>query len=90
MSLIGPKSAVIGGIFGEWSAIDSLETTFWNNRNIHNIPTKVCTLGDFNILVNYLLEISGRKIEVEREIEQSLENSTPNPLLNTNGVNNEE
>lgn len=90
LSLIGPKSAVIGGIFGEWSAIDSLETTFWNNRNINSIPTKVCTLGDFNILVNYLLEISGRKIEVEREIEQSLENSTPNPLLNTNGGNNEE
>ena len=86
LTLIGPHSAVIGGRFGEWTAPNDLETTYWGNIS----DSKVCTLGDFNILVNYLLEISGRKIEVEREIEQSLQNTIPNPLSNNIGENNEE
>ncbi len=89
LSLIGPNSAVIGGRFGEWSASDDLDTTYWKTRIINEVPTKVCTLGDFNTLVDYLLEISGRKLEVEREIEQSLESNTPNPLSNGNGESNE-
>ena len=89
LSLLGPKSAVIGGRYGEWEADDSLETIYWNIRDINGTPTKVCTLGDFNILVNYFLEISGRKIEVEKEIEESLKNTIPNPLSSDNGENNE-
>ena len=87
LTLYGPKSAVIGGVFREWSASDELVTTFWDERGDDG---KVFTLGDFNILVNYLLETSGRKIEVEREIEKSLEQTVENPIIANTEVTDEE
>ncbi len=88
LTLFGPNSAMIGGRLGEWSASSAnLEKTYWKNRDINGTPTKVCTLGDFNVLVEYLLEISGRKLEVEREIEESLKNTLVNPLSNVGEEN---
>ncbi len=81
LTLYGPKSAVIGGIFREWEAKEDLITTYWNIREPDT--EKLFLLGDFNILVQYLLEISGRKVEVEREIEKALEKTMANPLSNT-------
>lgn len=86
LTLYGPKSAVIGGMFKEWNADKDLIATYWNERGSDG---KVCTLGDFNILVNYLLETSGRKIEVEREIEKSLDQTIANPILANSEVTNE-
>lgn len=87
LTLYGPKSAVIGGMFREWNADKDLISTYWNERGKDG---KVCTLGDFNILVNYLLETSGRKIEVEREIEKSLDQTIANPIIANGEVANEE
>ena len=87
LTLYGPKSAVVGGMFREWSASEDLDTTYWKERGDEG---KVCTLGDFNVLVNYLLETSGRKIEVEREIEKSLEQTIINPIIANDEIANEE
>ena len=73
LALYGPNSAVIGGIYGDWSVYDdNFERTYWKDKRL--------TLGDFDTLVNYLLEISGRKNDVEKEIEKALEKNIPNPV----------
>lgn len=89
LTIYGPKSAVIGGTFGEWNDSDDIETTFWKKRNNEDAQNSLL-LGDFNILVNYLLEISGRRIEVERDIEKALEEKAENPIGINNGESNEE
>ncbi|MGE4399951.1 MAG: SIR2 family protein [Campylobacterales bacterium] len=73
LALYGPNSAVIGGVYGAWGAQgDSFKPTYWKDNGL--------ALGDFNILVNYLLEISGKKNDVEKEIEKALEKNIPNPV----------
>lgn len=73
LALYSPNAAVIGGIYGAWGAQDdSFERTYWKSKKL--------ALGDFDTLVNYLLEISGRKADVEKEIEKALEKNIPNPV----------
>lgn len=77
LALYGPKSAVIGGSLGEWEETDEkFFSTYWSEIS----GEKVFTLGDFDKLVTFLLEISGRKIEMEAEIEKAVEQSILNPL----------
>ena len=80
-ALYGPTGAVIGARALSWDTKEMEKdtiSTFWD-RNDKN-PDGYFTLGDFNILGAYLLEISGRKKEIESEIKQLIEESTPNPL----------
>ena len=80
--MYGPNSAVIGGIPGKWIEPDeTFSATYWSERN----GEKVFTLGNFNILGNFLLEISGRKSEIEADIEKGIEQSIKNPLSGNEG-----
>lgn len=83
LALYGPKSAVIGGVLGDWDEKDeTFSSTYWANRG----EEKVFTLGDFSQLVNFLLEISGRKTQMETELEKAVEQSIPNPLSGEEGT----
>ncbi len=74
-ALYGPKNAVIGGINSDWGGIkDDFSSTFWSKEH------KSFTLGDFNTLGEFLLEISGRKSEMESEIKEAISDSIDNPL----------
>jgi len=83
LALYGPNSAVIGGIHGEWTEHDkTFSSTYWSDRD----GKMVFTLGDFNKLGDFLLEISGRKNEIEADIEKGIEQSIDNPLSGKEGT----
>jgi len=75
LALYGPKSAVLGGINSNWGGVkDDFSATFWSKEY------QSFALGDFNTLGEFLLEISGRKNEMESEIEEATSDSIKNPL----------
>jgi len=63
---IGPTKAIINGNYGVWddSKISDKEAIkfFWDDEN------KKIKLGDFRELVTFLLKISGKQIQLEKEI----------------------
>lgn len=67
MSVFSPTEAIIGGNHGKWHAVSTDNatelTSYWN------IDKGELLLGDFIKLVNFLVDTSGRKKIIERELE---------------------
>jgi hypothetical protein len=67
LHVFGPTKAIINGELGEWHfkkedvMQTEVTTTYWNEEKSH------LTLGDFNVLVNFLVASSG-KLEVEKRV----------------------
>jgi hypothetical protein len=66
LHVFGPTKAIINGELGEWNfnkeAVkqNEITTTYWNAEKSQ------LTLGDFNLLVNFLITSSGKQDSVER------------------------
>lgn len=66
LHVFGPTKAIINGELGEWhfnkEAVkqNEITTTYWNEEKSH------LTLGDFNVLVNFLVASSGKLDSAER------------------------
>jgi hypothetical protein len=67
LHVFGPTKAIINGELGEWyfnkEAVkpNEITTTYWNEEKSQ------LTLGDFNMLVNFLVASSGKLDWAERE-----------------------
>ena len=66
LNVFGPKKAIINGNLGEW---EFLENDFKGNAEKYdhywNKAESKLTLGDFNLLVNFLITNSGKKEAIE-------------------------
>ena len=65
LTVLGPKKAIVNGVLGEWEftkeELKPSETsdTYWDDTNA------ALTLGDFNKLINFFIQNSGNKENIE-------------------------
>jgi hypothetical protein len=69
LTLLSPTKAVIGGKYDKWI----FDEEKLKENEFHNYCNEQLTenwLGDFKTLVEFLVENTGKKREIEKEVEQ--------------------